>query len=269
LRQYLFLSLIVSLSYLLSAYLVVLVSYSRGDTPPFVAILAIYAVSLLWPFALATFSKAAIVEQADLLDATRGTSTGMFIGAVSAIPLLFSGNWSKLFQTESFVVVGLPLMFFGSALLPFFASARSIALKIIDPETRGRVLGRLSAPHYALVILALGISSGALPPRKLLLNLVSWTLILLIFPLAIGWLLLGRTVGPVAWVFPIVYYGLMLAWTRANVRKIGEQGIEVLRSAIRTAQGPRSASAAIDLFFIIFVTVLFLYLAIRVIFAPL
>ena len=260
--------MMVSILYLLIAYLLAVFSYSKNETPPFVPIFVIYGVSLLFPFALATFSKNTLADQSNLLNATRGTSLGMLIGGILAILLLFAGSWTVLLQTNPSVIFGLPIIFFGSALLPYFASARSIALKIINPEGRPSLLTRLSAPHNSFVILSLWVMTRTLPTRKVLVRTVDWTLVWLIFPLAIGWLLLARTVGPASLIFPILFYGLMFVWTDRNIRQIGREGIETLRDSIRAARDAPGPSTISDMLFTIFVATIFIYLIIEVIVSP-
>ena len=252
----------------MTAYLLILVSYGKGSTPPFAAILTIYAVSLAFPFVLASSSRGTPASRADVLGASRGASLGVFVAAILGVALLFVGNWTNLIQTDSSVVIGVPVIFAGSTLLPYLASAKAIALNIVEPEGRGAVTSKSSLPSESFVILSLGLLIRSLPPRRILVRATNWILLMLVFPLAFGWLLLARTIGPAVWIFALAYYGLLVALTRRNVRQLGEANIEALRNSIRGAETMPGPSTASDLMFIIFITIIYVYLIIRLIMSP-
>jgi hypothetical protein len=123
-------------------------------------------------------------------------------------------------------------------------------------------------PSESFVILSLALLIRSPPPTRILVTATKWTLLMLVFPLAFGWLLLARTIGPAAWIFALAYYGLLVAWTRRNFRQLDEESIKALRNSIRGIGALQRPSVASDLIFVVFITILYLYLLIRLVLAP-
>lgn len=202
-------------------------------------------------------------------NASKGASLAMSIAMVSAVILLLVFDSGIIAQPEpTAFLVGLPIMFFGSSLLPWLASATTLALDIVDPETREGVLSRVSAIPESFIILTLALSTGSRPPRQIILRSLTWTLTILVLPLAMGWLLVARVVGPISWIIPPIYYGLLLWFTNRQIHLIASRDLETLSASIRPMPVPPGPSSRSEIAWLIFILIFYGYLLISILRSP-
>jgi len=242
----------------------IIFSYNRGEIPPFPVILIILAISPSLPFVLASSYTRGFVTEADLAAASKGTSLGLLCSPILAVIFLFATDSARLLQASSPVLVGIPLTFFGSALLPYLTLARVTAEKILGPENRKTVIARASLPPESLLVLSLSVLTRALPPRRVILRALNSTLTILISPLSLGWLLIARTAGPLAWVFPPIYYSLLIVVTLNNRSHLGREDAKALGGALRKVETPPGPSTGAELTWTIPVFILYAYFLVSI-----
>lgn len=241
-----------------------LLSYARGESPPFAVFIVVYGISLALPFVLAGVPGASSSERDSVSAVARGTSLGFFTGAIVAVPTVVAGNWINLLDTQTQIVVGLPMIFAGSTLLPFLATAKSSVERIIASENGGSVISRSSFPPFSFVVFILAILTRAFPPRKILLRQINGILVMLVFPLTLGWLLVAKSIGPVLSAFPLLYYALLVLWTRHYVLQLGVEEVEQLGSSMRSAASPLGPPTLADVAYIMLVSIIYVLLIVGI-----
>jgi len=242
----------------------IIFSYNRGEIPPFPVLLIILAISPSLPFVLASSYNRGFVTEADLAAASKGTSLGLLCSPILAVIFLFATDSTRLLQASSPVLIGIPLTFFGSAYLPYLALARVTAEKILSPENRKTVIARAYLPPESLLVLILSVLTRASPPRRVILRAFNSTLIVLVFPLSLGWLLIARTAGPLSWVFPPIYYSLLILVTRNNLSHLGREDAKALEDALRNVETPPGPSTGAELAWTVLVFILYAYFLISI-----
>jgi hypothetical protein len=268
-RPYLWLSFMTPIILFVSVYSVMLVSYSRNEAPLFAPILIVYGFSMFLPFLLSFYTRRTkVLTGDDVLDSSRGTAIGTFVPVGLALLILFAENSFNLLLDHS-PIIGIPLIFTGSTLLSYLASARIFAMKIIDPKTRQSVMSRLTLPVESFAVLVLSIMSGRALPRRLVLRTLNWVFVMLVFPLTLGWLLVVRDIGPALWLFPPIYYGLLFTLARRDLSLLGAERIAELRDSLHNAPASPGPTTASEVIWMGFIGAFYVYLLVQIIIHPL
>jgi hypothetical protein len=229
---YFWTSMAISVITFLGLSILLLNSYSNATQPPYVATLILYVVSLSFPFLVSKTQSRNPESLNDIRNSSRGASIGMMVCFPLGLALVLISNPNNLLQKFAPILIGYPMIFFGSSLLPYLASVKAIGLAILDPRHQKAILDRILAPPESFMILVLGSFGRAGLSKRVQLRAVYWLMPMLFLPLAVGWLMIARVVGLVSWVFIVVFYALLMMWTRNEVRHLNNEQIMGFQNVI-------------------------------------